>query len=274
MDLLNEYILELDLSGNDTINSLSCPRCNKLDDKQFSISRLSPDKIAYICFRASCSFQGFVNSFTSNDVLKDYKKNPKKTKDYRFKRKLVGLPVIQVNTLKEKYGLTREEIINNGLKYDYREDRLYQPIFNKYGFKVGATCKIFNGSRSRPGKPKTITYFENNKVYKGLHYPCSSSGDSNLTTNDLVIVEDILSSIKVSRHAPCVALLGTHINDTRILDIRKESDTVVLMLDADAYKKALKYESTYSYLFNGFRVVKPRVDPKELKDEEIRNYIG
>lgn len=130
------------------------------------------------------------------------------------------------------------------------------PVFDESLEVYGFTARRLDEQKG----PKTLSFLENSR---GSWYPCS-------TSRKLIIVEDQLSAIRASKYVNAVALLGTDITDA-LLDILRDIDytDVVLALDKDAYRKALK---TAARLRNKLkmRVLKLHVDLKDLPEDRLK----
>lgn len=94
-------------------------------------------------------------------------------------------------------------------------------------------------------------------------------------TNTIVLVEDVLSAIKVSRVNDCCALLKTAIHDILLYRLALQYKNVVLWLDADMYshmtKKLLPKIKPY---FNSVKIVLSDADPKTYSTKEIRKFLN
>lgn len=90
----------------------------------------------------------------------------------------------------------------------------------------------------------------------------------------LVLVEDILSAIKVNRVAPSAALLGTHMSDW-LLYHASTYDNVVVWLDNDNPQVRADQRRIMRRLepFTNVRMAATDVDPKELDHVAIRNML-
>lgn len=93
-------------------------------------------------------------------------------------------------------------------------------------------------------------------------------------SNTIVLVEDILSAIKVSRVIDSCALLKNQIHDILIYRLANLYDNCYLWLDPDMYehmtKKLLPRVKPY---FKECKVIMSEKDPKYLSTKEIRKYI-
>lgn len=89
------------------------------------------------------------------------------------------------------------------------------------------------------------------------------------------MVEDQISSLKVSRKFPSVALLGTALNHYKLKELLSFGNPLVLALDSDAYNKAIiQLEQFKFFLDKKCRVVQLGKDLKYETDSAIADIIG
>lgn len=95
-----------------------------------------------------------------------------------------------------------------------------------------------------------------------LHFP------SPLRSRSVILVEDIPSANKMDKHYPCVALLGTNLNDKK-LDylLRLGVNHVILALDNDATRKAIKLAKKFMI---STTILPLQKDLKDQTDEELK----
>lgn len=274
----------LSLSVGETTRDILCPKCAANGDSEkgsFTVTRLDSG-IVYHCYRASCNFKGFVPSlgYELNTHQTDKTFEPK-----IFRRPLKRLPIDINKWIKRTYRLTKEEIKYNELKYDYTENRLWQPITSVEGYKIGATTKKLPRSFAREEVDmekfltgqKSISYWE--KDVPRLDFPIEYNAIKQKERPGIVIVEDKLSAIRVNRFMRCCSLSGSHIDDKQIAELSRLTDNIVLALDFDTWfqkggeAKGLKFYRKYSLFFKSFQVRMIKNDPKEMTNLEIIQEI-
>lgn len=112
-------------------------------------------------------------------------------------------------------------------------------------------------------KPKALTHTESGAMAFFRNY------NSKL----LFIVEDVYSALRISSSHNSVALLGTHINDERVEELRAcNCDSYMLCLDKDAFDKAVGYTMKYRSRI-GFYPVRLDHDVKNMSQEEYEDFI-
>lgn len=161
-----------------------------------------------------------------------------------------------------KYRITREDIERCQFGYSPSMNRLIMPIFFTQNYLIG-----YQARRLSDAGEKYLTYKKDG--YKFIRY--WAKHDNNLGL--IVITEDILSAIRVSKHFNAVALLGTGRN----LDLEhllSNYKNILVWLDPDepgqqAAKQLVNELSMYTNVIN---VVSGK-DPKCYSDDEIKNII-
>ena len=115
-----------------------------------SITR-TDDGILYNCFRAACSGSGFIGSLPTSEMVTRGGIGPDPD---RFIPRPYTEPTQAANPtdLHERWGLTPEEVANNGIvelphspaEYPYR---WLFPLFDEQGYCFGHTTKILNSEQ-------------------------------------------------------------------------------------------------------------------------------
>ena len=224
-----------------------------------SLTRVE-EGILYNCFRACCSGHGLIGSLPTNMVTKGVQK------DFVPRPYTKPSMIADPQRLEDLWGLTPQEVTSHGIravfdKYNGEQGYLF-PLYTKDGMSFGHTTKILNATM------KAKHYLQYDKCM--LHYariPAFHRGT-------VIIVEDVISSIRVSRFHQGIALLGTALNDKKIKDLIAFGATDVIMaLDPDALDKALAFKRKWGIFFNTFRVVSLSADPKDMKHEQLKKEL-
>jgi hypothetical protein len=166
-----------------------------------------------------------------------------------------------------KYALTNKELIDNKVLYSEKWDQLIFPYFDVYGNLLAWQGRQFGEGRSSTHKDrKWFSQGDLKKIYHIL--PNKDSYDT------IVVVEDIVSAIKVSRHVPCLPLFGCNISKERLLRLSKLCSKVVCWLDPDKRREgAIGAARAGLFGMEGVVIFSER-DPKEHSDSEIQEYLN
>lgn len=255
----------------DETKSIVCPYCIQAWESQGRPKIWSPRKsmsitrsysgYLYICFRATCANEGIVgspavklNATTKTTFVPSTNTNP-----------LISIPTTVWRDMFEPYGVSKADCIEQHIQWDAQAQRVYMPVFNRMGYVIGGVGKASN----RTTKPKVLTYRD--KDVPMLHYPLKQD-----ITQPLVLVEDIISSIKVSKVTSCAALLGSNITKPILKQLlNDEVRDIILMLDGDVGPKSLLIKKKLGSLFRNFSVcqLSNDKDPKDLSIEEIKELV-
>lgn len=162
------------------------------------------------------------------------------------------------------YGIHDSEIRDFGFGYSKQLDRLILPVWDEEGNLLYWQGR--NLGKVTKENPKYINVksagrdvFFTRKIDKF----CGS----------VVLVEDILSAIRVGRQVDCMALLGSYIPDSTSVKVR-DYVRVFIWLDPDKLKDSIKYTNKLAVL-SGTQIkpIMSQRDPKEYSDYKIYEYL-
>lgn len=240
--------LGLDLADGETKNGLVCPACRggNSGDRAFSLTRRGSELLG-ICFRAKC---GFTTRMTSNGSTA-----------VKVKPRTQKLPEFRVSVPEWFYTTFPYLGTSYYRKLRTYNDRLCTPILDSYGEVVGYSCRSYDPTV----RPKTLTYWSVDVPVK------ADFAEVTQDNNDVVLVEDQISARMVSRYCDIdtVALLGSHVSQQLVeylwndLKFRR----ILIALDEDATKKAIKFAQRYS-LYN-VEAMPLTKDPKDMTPDEV-----
>ncbi len=105
---------------------------------------------------------------------------------------------------------------------------------------------------------------------KNILYVCG-----NHLNKTVVLVEDIISAIRVSnQQGVCaVPLFASHISTINMLRLAQFYDKLVVWLDKDKEKEAIKFTHDINLLGVNSQVIITDKDPKEYTNEEIHKWL-
>ena len=242
--------------------------CSKHGDRTLSVTRTGSGW-KYKCHR--CGARGFRPvAWSSASTIMRFHKAPEV--QGREPRK-VALPdpwdrgVYVPETLRSridswllKYEITEAEYVKAGL-YLSKYGRLIFPVWDE------DRKPIYWQGRSFFYKERNESKWINQKKL-GASSILYTPGEL-YTTDEVALVEDMVSAIKVNRVIDAKALLGSSVPDTVIMELFKHYDTVYLWLDADKAEYSLKRVKRFrTFGYNVKRIYTPK-DPKAYDDEQI-----
>ena len=255
----------LELEGADVSEEAGkrvvCPFCAGGHNKEesFLLFRNS-GQLKGFCYRAKCGMR--IHSDKRRASISD-------TVKCKFNRRVyigqVGIPKSKlVQLFADNYGIYPDDLGRERVRYDAECGRLVFPVFDRFGKEYGYNLK--RTSNTTDDKPKWVTYFD--RETSKLHYPLGYKKSNRYTA--IVIVEDILSAIRVARLMPVVALQGTHMSWEQARELLEQTDKLIIALDPDkgGIKAAMRIKNRYRTVFkDGVHMRLLNSDPKEYKSD-------
>jgi len=171
-----------------------------------------------------------------------------------------------------QYEVPHQMLVDNEVMWSESKKWLIFPIHSQSSDGkedlVFYTARNFNPDRENQKEPKWISYGS-----LGDHIPIIGRGNTDKT---IVIVEDIISALRVGEHAACVPLFGTYFQPLMIQRLARYYEDFILWLDYDAFQKALnnsKNIQVYAPNCEAY-IIRTEYDPKLHSSEEIITILG
>jgi hypothetical protein len=163
-----------------------------------------------------------------------------------------------------QYGISAPLARSYGIGYSPSLDRVVLPVFES-GTLTAVQMRTIDPAR----KPKYL-----NPTGPGVSGAIFES-DLRPTKGVTVLVEDILSAIKVGKVHHATSILGTNMTDVRAAKINSKNHTVLIWLDSDKAGREGARDAEKQLLLLGVRVIRicTPLDPKLYTLEEIRRHI-
>lgn len=173
---------------------------------------------------------------------------------------------VLANVWFNRYGITQEERDHYGLGWSGYWKRAILPVWQ------GGQLVAFQARRLLPEDdgPKYLT-----RKLEGYERPFFTGGwgDSSLDFSTMVVVEDILSAIKVGRYCTTTAILNGTLSQEVVAGVLRFKPTrVVVWLDDDnpairqSQRRIMRRVAPYADVY---RINNIGADPKELSGEQI-----
>lgn len=159
------------------------------------------------------------------------------------------------------YGITEEECLAYRIGISEKMGRIILPIYDEN--------ELLLGYQARAIEKSNVKYITHKNTDKPLLFL------SNRRDGDrVVIVEDILSAIKVGRVAPAIAILGSPERAGKGVKLKiRGYPLVIIWFDADKLKSGLLWASHLKCLGHDTSVVWTDRDPKEYPDRFIAKKV-
>lgn len=160
-----------------------------------------------------------------------------------------------------KYSLTPRQIHDNHIMWSDYYQRLIFPYFDDTGLL--AWQGRYLGEEENKAK-----WFSQGDLKQILHilHPAQKS-------DTIILVEDVISAIRVSQFADCMPLFGSFISTTMMLRLAKRYGIILVWLDKDKEKDSYKFSKQLRDLGRISHSVVTDLDPKELNNEQISRAI-
>jgi ribosomal protein S27AE len=163
----------------------------------------------------------------------------------------------------KKYDLTQRELYDNKVVWSDFRQLLIFPYFDDKGHLWGWQGRYFGDDPKHPKWTGKGNFKERIKVY-----------GADLTT--IVIVEDIVSCLKVSRIMGAFPLFGSYIDLNKIcqINVTYNPKHFILWLDKDKMKESYLYGNSLSKLGINNKVISTFQDPKEFSTSELKAILN
>lgn len=260
------------------LHNEACPKCRKdgHDKSGDNLAVYSDDS----CYCWKCGYFRNGSNSIAGFLAKRNKPIPNKYRSINLPDDCQPCFPDEVLTWIGKYDLTESDLLNVGALYSHegitklhkgetiRLDKLLCfPFWDKDNL-LGYQARVFGVNKDKgkwysKGDVQTIVHVLNNGV-----------GHALIKTTRLVLVEDLISAIKISRLGiSAMPLFGVNIK-SRIGQFRVLSPLeLIIFLDPDQHKHSI--EESNLLRLNGFQVhtVLSKKDPKEYTYEELKELL-
>jgi hypothetical protein len=170
-----------------------------------------------------------------------------------------------------KYGITEAERFRFKIGWSDLYESLILPSFDLSGNLVVCQRRYF-GMGEFPkyhtkGRPESVIWTVRPSIADARPDPRDTYNGT------IVIVEDVISAIKIGRRWEAMPLWGANLSDNKLVQIAKRWETIVLWLDFNKTAEAVKFRQKAAPYFNGAYVVSTEKDPKEYNEQQISEFL-
>jgi len=160
----------------------------------------------------------------------------------------------------DKYGLTKDE--KDQFVWSEKYQRLIYPVYDAYDNLTYYQGRTFANDGYK--HPKYHTEGPAHKIYHtlGAYSP------------RIIVVEDVVSALKVARHGHVMPLWGSQIGPERIKTLSSLFFKLWIWLDKDKAEYSLKTRPIASPHFDEVRCIVTENDPKDYDDDQIRTILN
>ena len=236
-------------SDSHVIRKEPCPECRRIgNDKSGDNLAVYSDLHCY-CFR--CGYSSGRKSFTRTEQ--------KPTSQIVLPSDVtMELPFAAKDWLKQ-YQLTRLDTNRNHVMWSDKWSRIIFPYFNE--------VELLAWQGRYVGEDKTkAKWFSQGKIHEIIH-------PLQVHQRQAVLVEDIVSAIKVSKICGAIPIFGSSVSTKQILRLKSIVDEVWFWLDPDMRGKSLKLAHISNTLGLTAHTIFSDKDPKEHTIDFIADTI-
>ena len=237
----------------------SCPQCRKLGkDRNGNNLGIYSDGSEY-CFSCGYHNRGSVIRKTSAE-LQSTGREPTRT---------IGIPGDCDGRLPEKawewlksYSLTETDVIKNNILWSEQFERVVFPILDDIGNLLAWQGRYLGDL----DKPKWFTQGD----LKNLMHILGPKSN-----NTCVLVEDLISAIRVSNTGVCcMPIFGSHISLDKLRNLKiLNYQRILIWLDKDKQIDSLKFSRQGQQLGINTRSIITTHDPKAYTKQEIKSFL-
>lgn len=157
----------------------------------------------------------------------------------------------------KKYGLTDLEIASNNILWSKSQEQLIFPIKDADGNLVAWQARNFKAGAKK--------YFTRGSMDSILHILGLTIGKD----RGIILVEDVVSAIKVARHCPTMPLFGSSCSKSKLSRLGRYTNQIRFWLDRDKLNQSMMLAKLAKQLGMSAKVIYTEKDPKELSDSDI-----
>lgn len=249
------------LGSGDSVK-IVCPFCRggRSGEESLSLTRTATGAVVYQCHRAQCPRKGRLDGSYGLHDKGDGTRRPSEFEPRIYSGAIEELPDEARDFFTGKYSFSAETV-NRYVGWDPEYKRSVWQVNSPAGAVRGFELRAIHDTR----RPKTLHYRHSADAWVGYY------GE---ITNQIVVVEDLVSALKVSSVCRSASLMGSHLSLEKLLDVAKISENIILALDRDATAKASAFCLRYALLIPDLRMMPLQRDLKYWTHEEIRYALA
>ena len=253
---------------SDFLKHEPCPACGPLQDGSGNNLAVYTDGHKW-CF--ACGFYVPTTGIPNLDELREHFKNRRKNDGVAC-----NLPDDFTHTIPEeplrwlrKYQISDDEIQKNKFGWSPTFGRLIFPVHDSYGNLLMYQGRWFPTEMEKKLQAKRSRFHTVGRPEKVDAY----FGDAGGGGDTIIVVEDVVSAVKVARICPSIPLFGSELSLDRIIRMAGRFLNLIIWLDHDKATYQAKCEIKARPYFKNVSGMYTTYDPKEFSTEELRKMI-
>lgn len=248
---MRDFVLSSYTAGE--LCNLQCPVClgGRGSEKSFNIFEVDDAVLGYRCHRSSCGATGRVPLLGTERIASTVQRSAN---------------LLLVKSTNEDVELYASQFrLTDPLVAVANDKRWFVVYLRRHdGTRFGWHRRVTDKTKLLPKEPKARTH-------KDEKYPLAFFRNSPYNTT-LVVVEDPWSALRIESlqdlRCDAAAICGGDWTSDMATTVRGKYKRVILALDRDAQAKAITQAMRWGHI-QQVRVVVPRVDIKNMEDNEI-----
>ncbi len=254
--------------------TLPCGRTKRINCCRKDVSQvISHTEKGYstYCFRCGDGSRKFVSHGTRS--LKDMIKHRKELNEYMATQGELELPYDFDTDIPDygrvwllKGGVGSALIEHYGFGWSECMNRVVLPVYEDGELTAVQSRSVWDAM-----KPKYL----NKKGSSNCMFWHDPEVQLDRITDELVITEDILSTVRVGRLNDCVSTLGTSLSDRMATQLLENYSNFAVWYDGDEAGVRGARKACKALMMQGgvVRVIRTKLDPKEYNNEEISTIL-
>lgn len=158
-----------------------------------------------------------------------------------------------------KYNITDTERIKYRMLWSAEKQQLIFPLYDGNSNLLAWQARCFDPN----AKAK---YFSQGKIHEVLYF-CGKK------TTPLILVEDLLSAIKIGRIGVAMPLFGSEASTTLLMRLKAHYNGIIVWLDSDKWKNSHDIVNRAKSIGLPAMSVFTNLDPKEYTDDKIKFFL-
>lgn len=162
-----------------------------------------------------------------------------------------------------QYGITVEELLKNNVRFSVKYNQIIYSWYDESNNLLAWQARNFTKGRTK--------YFTSGDVNDLL--PIYSAGDNRSIPDTIVVVEDVVSALKIARCCDSMPALGSGISLLKLARLKGFYSRLIVWLDGNMLNNAIKLCGQAALVGMDAHPVYTELDPKEYSNTDINKYL-
>jgi len=159
----------------------------------------------------------------------------------------------------DKYNITPQERIRYRMLWSESKEQLIFPVYNKENELIAWQARNFSDNIKNK-------YFSQGKIHNILYF-CGNK------QSPIILVEDLLSAIKVARLSSAMPLFGSEASTELLMRLKSHATSIIVWLDSDKWKNSQDIVARSKSIGLPALAIYTHLDPKEYTTDKIKYFL-